>query len=78
MKALCGTCRFDPFLTTVSLKGTSVLYFHLEMDSISPPPPHCFLILVCEDSAEYKEIGVNDESGSSIQNGKFETVDVII
>lgn len=43
-----------------------------------PPPLHCFLILVCEDSAEYKEIGVSDESGSSIQNGKFETVDVII
>lgn len=46
------------------------------MDFISPH--HGFLILVCEDSAEYKEIGVNDESGSSIQNGKFETVDVII
>lgn len=46
--------------------------------SSSPTPPNCFLILVSEDSAEYKEIGVNDESGRSILNGKFETVDVII
>lgn len=46
--------------------------------SSSSTPQNSFLILVCEDSTEYKEIGVNDESGSSIPNGKLETVDVII